>query len=159
MPDRPVDNSRGVMERFRSIHWGDDPQFSVDVKLLSPEVTLSPGVEIRYISYVGRKGGQNRVWRHEFSRYRGKYPRLLHPDPEGRFSAPHPSSAVELVTLGRVIDMEDRHGRVIFTPLLFLSTTVDKKGPLILTSPLEINVALEQRKNGTPFISSRGIEK
>lgn len=141
---------------YQALHWGDEPEGVED--LLVPQGYGKPVAEIEAISYVTSKEGKVAVFRHDFSKQGGRFPYLLEVSP-GRSGVPLPKASSRLVALGRVIDLELKGKRVVYTPFLWVATTYaeeSKGGPVLLASRFEPIYAIEHR-GGNPHVKSHGI--
>ncbi len=144
---------------YKTLHWGTEPTHIEE--LLVPNGFGLPVGGLKAISYVTVKEGEPTVYRHAFTKQEGRYPHLLEACEGGRTRdcIDFPRASKNLISLGRVIDLEFDDGRRIYTPFLWVVTTeADKKrgGPVLLASRFAPIHAIEHRK-GNPYIVEHGI--
>jgi len=158
---------RDVRQAYREVNWGNDPRRTTS-GIVIPSGYGRPVTTLKAISYVSPKGsdqgGKPAVYRHEFGKFGGRGPYLLEVlvGTQGPHRLPNP--ATDTAALGRVIDFETEDGERIFTPFLWVCTTVDALegggGPVLLASRSPPKYAIEHRrvKNLTrPYIRRHGI--
>lgn len=142
---------------YKTLHWGDEPTHIEELQV--PQGTGQPVGQIEAISYVTVKEGKPTVFRHEFEKFAGRYPHLIEASSRAAGGVPFPKASSRLVALGRVIDIELKGGRRIYTPFYWVVTThasTSKGGPVLLASRFAPIYGIEHR-SGNPHIKGPGI--